>query len=692
MLTSSTSKMQPDMQLHQLAAMLWRRRSFILKWLCAGLFLGLLLGLITSRKYTAKAYVVVDPAPATMSVGQLAALPGANLVNDSEVESHTTIIVSRDHLLKVLAKLRGVEGLTAATKERLETITIDDMELSAKVFQERKSRAIAVTYTAKVPGEAAVIANVMATLYVATQSDRRKADKSGAPVEQQVATLRHQLSLARSAHTDRKRQLERLLDIQGRGGNVEALVAALDTPLLAQLGRDEVTLVKARADLLKIVREIDPKVKVIDTEIENARLKASQEVQHAIRQVETEVSVAAARVRVLQGRMQSMEAARNDAREIQGVSVASPKSAVGTATFSSILKTQHQSIFEADSGSSVRLESISDAPTMPSNINPFLFAIPAAILFGLAGGLMATTLEALDRTLRGRRDIDEVLGLSCANLIPAAAPSTSGTKKLVIDPFSPNGEALRALVIDILGIDRAKAVPKSILITSSTAVENKAELAIGFAATAAALGRKVILLDLEFRRPTIGTLLQTLGATGVREVLEGGALEGNIMRDEALGFDYLSIAGERIDPLRYFTGTQVPDLLRKLGERYDSIIVEGGPLLVAPEQRLLPTMTSIVLLAVKWGGTRRETAKNALDQLRHAAAVEAGAKAIDIRAVVTDVDLDAHAAYQFGDSAESMARELQKQRPNWKARWKANFKSMFLRGHSMFRKRLTTPF
>ena len=144
--------------------------------------------------------------------------------------------------------------------------------------------------------------------------------------------------------------------------------------------------------------------------------------------------------------------------------------------------------------------SLASPPSRPSSPNPILFMPPALIAFLICGSLLALVLERLDRSLRCEREINEALGISCVGLVPQIPRShlTHISKYLRVEPFSPYAKALRSAVATLrLG---EPGHTKVILISSSIPGEGKTTLAQSLAAYVGFLGRRVLLVGLDFRK------------------------------------------------------------------------------------------------------------------------------------------------------------------------------------------------
>jgi Mrp family chromosome partitioning ATPase len=216
-------------------------------------------------------------------------------------------------------------------------------------------------------------------------------------------------------------------------------------------------------------------------------------------------------------------------------------------------------------------------------------------------------------------------------------------------------EAVRSVVAAALQLATPERSPKTFLVTSSMTGEGKTTLAISFAVYAARIQRRVLLIDLSFRNPSIAREFGEPAEGGILQVLRGRPLTELIRAAPGLGFDYLPLSRDSADPIATLSNEQVPELLRQLEGSYDCVVIDSAPLLSATETRLLASRVDKVLFAVKWGCTRREIAQNALELMRRST-FGGDIRQVAITAVVTQVDLKMHARYRYGDFSENLLR------------------------------------
>ena len=668
--------MQPtETQLQLVVRMLSRRRKLILAMGVLGGVLAAAVGQLIPTRYTAKAQIVIDPL-------QVSAITGPNgrpeSVDELAIETQVTMLSSRRHLRRVRdslaadAVLAGTlpSGDAAAETERAaaswphddaasadQVPTLEELEVNSKIYQERNSRVIAVAYTSTDAEKSAAIANQVARLFVESQADRRKEEKTGGWLELELSELNHQLSMAKSDLAARQSRLTTVRDVQQRKGGASELGQALGPEISGEQRRDQIALLQPQKD--PAATSTDAHSDVQGTALPDARERISREVDRIVTQLENEAKIAAGRVRSLEQRLETIRAANGRVREAETrVRTAQADAAPGGQAYEDLLRRQQQEMSTpADAALGMRILTVADAPIMPSSPDPVLFIFPAVVAFLIAGGFLATILEGLKRGVRTDRDVKDALGVSCMGLVPKLARSQRYRMhwSLLKNPFSAYTEAIRSLVVSALKPTTAGGAPKVFLITSSVQGEGKTKLAVSFAVYAARMHRRVLLVDFAFRDPAVLHELETNADKGALDVLNGHPLEEAVQRISDLQLDYLPLPGHPIDPLELLGNSKMADLMRQLRDRYDCVVIDGAPVLGTTEMQFLLPLVDKVLLAVKWDSTRRELAENALAILASACPADKDVASF-ASVVITQVDLKKQALSREGDVAEVLAR------------------------------------
>jgi uncharacterized protein involved in exopolysaccharide biosynthesis/Mrp family chromosome partitioning ATPase len=576
--------------------------------------LAIVVGLLIPPKYTATAQLVIE-APAGSAAERA---PGVSVMDES-IDTHVTLLSSRDHLQRVIDSLLqdpefrpaarasadpeptlgaggGAPQSVALDHQAGSTATetmglnelkrrlniwlgvfrrsgstavppLEEFERNTRAIQERRSRVISVAFTSTSPEKAAAFANRIVQLYVdrLTEQKQASASREMARLDERIAEAKYETERAGVAVQKA---------IQQRHGSEQNAISEER---------------EADGQLRELLRHAGTSAQLYDSLLR--RRKEMRDRQETV-------------------------------------------------------------------APGVGIHVLAGVPNRPSSHNPILFIFPAFIVLAIGGGWLAVVLEQLDRGLRSEQETGDALGISCIGLVPLL-PRTHAIRPyqyLLTEPFSAYAEAIRSAVAT-LGLAAGSArTCKVVLISSSVPGEGKTTLALSLAAYLGMLGRRVLLLDLSSGQGSPLGEFDDAAERGIADLPLQNRLTAQLIRRVAeAGLDYLPIAGYRLDPLVLFAREQMQRLVRQLRESYDCVIIDGPPVLGSVEARLLSSIVDKLLLVVKWGSTRREVAQNALSLLRDSGCLDKDRSDLAI-AIVTQVDLKRHARYRYGDVGEFLAK------------------------------------
>jgi protein-tyrosine kinase len=157
----------------------------------------------------------------------------------------------------------------------------------------------------------------------------------------------------------------------------------------------------------------------------------------------------------------------------------------------------------------------------------------------------------------------------------------------------------------------------TLVITSASPAEGKSFTATNLALTQAQLtGRKVILGDFDFRRPTVDKTFGVLHSPGITDYLQGNAKLSDVIRKIASTNLYIMTAGAGVpNPLELLNLRECKQLIDSLREYFDWVIIDSPPLLFAADGNLLATMCDGTILVVRIGSTTFDAVTRALQSL-----------------------------------------------------------------------------
>jgi len=598
----SDAQAAPGPYLIELLDTLRRRRRLILTVAFCGTLLASAAALMIAPKYTAAAQIIVEP---TQGANSPSSSPASD---DSAIDTHVKLLTSHDHLQRVVKSLLADPEFIAVAKR-------SGTAVAPAVMKPPPASPV-------IEAETSWVGELNRRLHIWVGTLFR--DRHGAIID--IEDLERYL---RVAQEDRSRII--VVRYTSRSPEESAIVVN-------------------KAVQLYIDSQNDQKSKYTSRELALLRDRIA-EARNAATQSATAVQKEARGPTTASQDQSSQEAqdANTRIRELE-------REAAASALIYSNLRRREREILDqrGDIGSIARIVSLATPPNQPSSHNPILFILPTLIILLIGGSFIAVIKEQSDRGLRSEQDVKDTLGIPCVGFIPRLSDirNVKPHQHMLTEPFSAYTESIRSVVGE-LWLTTPQRAPRTVLISSSVPGEGKTTAAVSIAVCAASLGRRVLMIDLDFKRPSVSRELGNSTAGEIFDVLLRNQSAADITTHiPDLGIDYLAMPTSPLDALPILSDQRLPLLLNELSKTYDSIIIDGPPLLGIVESRLLAPMADKVVFVVKWGSTRREVAQNAISLLR---APNRRGDGIDIPlALLTQVDLKMHATYRYGDAGEAL--------------------------------------
>ena len=234
-----------------------------------------------------------------------------------------------------------------------------------------------------------------------------------------------------------------------------------------------------------------------------------------------------------------------------------------------------------------------------------------ALFLGLAlGGGIAFFFESLDQTIKTPEDMQKFLSLPFLGLIPFfALKDKEFPPELVAfkDPHSPTAEGYRALrtSITFASPDQKK---KALLVTSAVPKEGKTITAINLAISLSQAGEKTILVEADYRHPSLHNIFGISRAEGITEFLTGPGdnLNSYIHSTEIANLDLVTCGSIPPNPSELLGSKSMERLIGQLSEIYDRIIFDAPPVLAVTDAVILSTKVDGTIIIVKADETPRK--------------------------------------------------------------------------------------
>lgn len=148
-------------------------------------------------------------------------------------------------------------------------------------------------------------------------------------------------------------------------------------------------------------------------------------------------------------------------------------------------------------------------------------------------------------------------------------------------------EALRVIRTNLHFLNE-KERERTVLVTSTTPKEGKSTIASNYAMSIAITGKKVLLIDCDIRRPRAHESFGVSFNSGLESVLSGEcAVEDVILREVEKNLDILPTRNVAHNVTELFLGDKMKALLQELKGKYNTVILDTPPLIIASDAAIL---------------------------------------------------------------------------------------------------------
>jgi len=412
------------------------------------------------------------------------------------------------------------------------------------------------------------------------------------------------------SRTERIAAEQRYRQTQGGGSTLDAMAnptvvtlsgqrAQLESEYQEKLG----TFQPSYPTMLNLRARID----ALDRQIALATRSVSSSLQN-------EVEAARAREAALQSRVDGLRASLLNLRE-RSIQYTILQREVDTnrALYDALLQ-RYKEVGVAG-GVGVNIVSIVDRAETPGA--PFKPNLPLNIAIGLVAGLIlglgsAFALEWMDDTIKSPDDLTTKLMIAPLGVVPSAGKDADVQEQLQ-DSRSQLSEAYQS-VRTALQFSTDHGVPRSVFVTSTRAGEGKSTSALSIAHSLATLGSSVLLIDSDLRKPTFRS---ESDSEGLSSLLAGsGELEKAIHPTDLEKLFLLPAGRIPPNPAELLAGDRFPNLLKRVVEMFDHVVIDGPPVLGLADAPLLASHCEGTVYVIEAGSIRRTAALNAVNRLR----------------------------------------------------------------------------
>ena len=320
------------------------------------------------------------------------------------------------------------------------------------------------------------------------------------------------------------------------------------------------------------------------------------------------------------------------------------------------LESKHQEVLikEAEKIQEITIVRPALQPTVP--VNPPTTAattVVGTVIGFILGVVMAFVRETVDTSIGAIEDVEAFLGVPVVGIIPFMGAEeivdTLLQKKDLEQPeevlelnarlvshFAPKStmaESFRSMRTGIEFIMNDRKL-KSLSFTSTTMREGKTTITSNFAMTMAQIGKKVLLVDGDMRKPMTNNMFGIEREPGLSDIILGNYNWDEVIKTDTdimmgkMGMEDITTTAPGINNLNIITSGLIPpnstellssermmEIISEMKEAYDIVLFDSTPVLPSTDAVVLAAKMDAVVIVNQVGQIARGALKRAKVQL-----------------------------------------------------------------------------
>jgi len=247
------------------------------------------------------------------------------------------------------------------------------------------------------------------------------------------------------------------------------------------------------------------------------------------------------------------------------------------------------------------------------------FMLPLGVILGLGVGLgLAFLLEFIDTSIKSPSEVARRVDLPLLGMIPHLEDLEEEIADLrlafMTNPDTLICEAFRQIRTCLLFSGPASQ-QRSLLITSPLPEDGRTTVTLNLAAAIARHGRKVLVVDANFRQPAIRQLFPSCPEGGLSSALVGQGNWRDLVHQVEPNLTVMPSGPLPPNPAELLGSEEMRKLLAEMVEQYDQVLIDGTPCLVVTDSSVLSTLVDGVILTVRAGANTYGIVQRSRDML-----------------------------------------------------------------------------
>jgi len=246
-----------------------------------------------------------------------------------------------------------------------------------------------------------------------------------------------------------------------------------------------------------------------------------------------------------------------------------------------------------------------NSPVSPNKLIIYGLGVVSGLIFSF---LFVGVRYALHNKITSQTELERITSLPILGLVPEYK-GKMGLGKLIIDknPKSPVSESLRSIRTNMEFL-RISEGPKIISITSTVSGEGKTFLAINLGGIISLSKQKVLLVDMDMRRPKIHLAFHNKPANkGLSTILiSKHSFKECLLHTDLENLDYLPAGPTPPNPSELLMGEEVDQLFNEMKQHYRTIILDTPPVGLVTDGILAMKKADIPIYVIRADYSRKD--------------------------------------------------------------------------------------
>ncbi len=385
------------------------------------------------------------------------------------------------------------------------------------------------------------------------------------------------------------------------GDIVAPSVMGVTDQFLIKLVDDLAQLQRQKKQLAMNLNESAGPLKILDANILTTRIALRENVSDGLRNVENSIGEADKKLKAIEQEIRKLPSTdraminiqrRFDVNNTVYTFLLEKRAETGIVLASNVA--DNIIIDEAGPYSSYRIK--------PKEKQNLMMAIMLGLFFPLFGIIL---VDYLNNKIIDKKDIERgthapILGFISHNSLKTELP-------VIEKPGSTLSESFRSVRTNLKYFLKDAKSPV-ISVSSTITAEGKTFVSVNLAAIIASLGKRVLLIGLDLRKPRTHKILGTDNSSGVSSYLVGDAkFEDIIISTDVKNLWYAPSGPVPPNPAELIESAGMQEFIKKAKDRFDYIIIDTPPVAVVTDALLVSSLTDFYLFVVRQRYTSRKT-------------------------------------------------------------------------------------